>query len=475
LTAESLGGLIRTLNQEAPQLSWSQAASDFMAAPVRSRPAAKLVQLTGDSSHSDAFGLMTRGRAVFEPKLLPSSAEEALSPHHLMPLPRGSLTTLTPLPVPVDTTLGPDKVLMQVRAVGLNFRDVLNVLGMYPGDPGPPGGDCAGILMSGHLYHEGQVIAGPGDAVFGLAGGSLGSHVIASSKTVVPMPPSITFEEASTMPTVFVTVDTALNRLAAAKTGQTVLMHAAAGGVGLAAMQIMRAVGAVPFVTAGNPTKRSLLRRLGASHAVSSRDTMFAEDFLSSAGRGADVVLNTLTSSGMVAATLSSMNYGGYFIEISKRDIWSTARMMQERPDVRYSLLAVDFMSADALHSALMRVSDGLAASKLQPLPTAAHDMRAVISAFRQMSQARHVGKIVVRPRPPLGQEACSGTILVTGGTGKYMLHCSSSRIENMHRTSDKCLVTKIRCTFPQSLRRFGRCFVAVAAATKGEASCSRR
>lgn len=157
-------------------------------------------------------------------------------------------------------------------------RDVLNVLGMYPGDPGPPGGDCAGVVLRGHVRHGDTVIAGPGDAVFGLAAGSLGSHVIASSKTVVPMPPSVTFEEAATMPTVFITVDTALHRIAALAPGHRVLVHAAAGGVGLAAMQLIQAVGAAALATAGSPAKRALLRSLGAQHVVSSRDTAFASE-----------------------------------------------------------------------------------------------------------------------------------------------------------------------------------------------------
>jgi NADPH:quinone reductase-like Zn-dependent oxidoreductase len=75
---------------------------------------------------------------------------------------------------------------VEVKAVGINFRDVLNVLGMYPGDPGPPGGDCAGIVT--RVPAGSTTALKPGDAVFGLAAGSLGSHVIASAKTVVPMP-----------------------------------------------------------------------------------------------------------------------------------------------------------------------------------------------------------------------------------------------------------------------------------------------
>ena len=201
------------------------------------------------------------------------------------------------------------------------------MLGMYPGDPGPPGGDCAGVLLRGQLVHEGAVIAGPGDAVFGLAAGSLGSHVVASAHTLVPLPPSIGFEAAASMPTVFVTVDTALNRLARAGPGDRVLVHAAAGGVGLAALQVCAAAGAEAVATAGGPTKRALLRSLGVHAVLGSRDTAFAAEGV--ALGGVSVVLNSLTSSGMVAASLAALGPGGRFVEISKRDIWSAARVAQ--------------------------------------------------------------------------------------------------------------------------------------------------
>ncbi len=420
LMGSALGGLIRTLNRECPQMAWSLAAADPMAPSSATLPASRLLNLSRSADASDLFGSAAKGGARFTPGLHSSAAQDALAPYHLMPMPRGSLTSLVPLPVPVDAPLKDphDQVILNVRSVGLNFRDVLNVLGMYPGDPGPPGGDCAGVITSGYLRDQnGKILAGPGDAAFGLAFGSLGSHVIASAKTLVPMPQGVSFEEASTMPTVFVTVDTALNRLAQVKRGQRVLLHAAAGGVGLAAVQVLQAAGAMPLVTAGGPFKRSLLRTLGAAHAASSRDTVFAEELVVASGP-ADVALNTLTSSGMVAASLAMVNAGGTFVEISKRDIWSPKRVAQERPDLHYNLLAVDFMSADALHAAMMRVSQGLGESTLHPLPTVGHDMRAVVTALRQMSQARHIGKVVVRPTPPLQPEACDGSVLITGGTG---------------------------------------------------------
>jgi NADPH:quinone reductase-like Zn-dependent oxidoreductase len=234
-------------------------------------------------------------------------------------------------------------------------RDVLNVLGMYPGDPGAPGGDCAGVVTR---VPKGSLASGlkPGDAVFGLAAGSLGSYVLASAKTVVPMPASVTFEEAATMPTVFITVDTALNRLAAVTSSDRVLVHAAAGGVGLAAIQVLQAAGATAVTTAGSTDKRSLLHSLGVRDVLGSRDTVFASE-LSELG-GADVVLNSLTSSGMVAGSLATLSQGGRFVEISKRDIWSPARVAQGEP--RAPSTAACMCSLPALnthHAHSMRMS----------------------------------------------------------------------------------------------------------------------
>eukprot|EP00889_Picochlorum_renovo_P002063 jgi/Picre1/29093/NNA_004486.t1 len=311
-------------------------------------------------------------------------------PYQLIPDPRGSLKNLKPFAL---ESLNPrsGEVLLQVHAVGINFRDVLNVLGMYPGDPGPPGGDCAGTIIESPAGSNLKV----GQHVFGLAAGSLGSHVLASSKTLVPKPDNVSFASAATMPTVFVTVDAVLHRAASITSNDKVLIHAAAGGVGLAALQVVKAAGATIVATAGNPSKRNLLRTLGVGHTATSRDLSFVETFMESVG-SVDIALNTLTSAGFVAATLSLSNLGARVVEISKRDIWPAQRILQERPDISYSLVAVDFMSEDALHKSLLRVAEGVARNDLKPLPLACHHLTHVGAALRQMSQARHVGKIVV-------------------------------------------------------------------------------
>jgi NADPH:quinone reductase-like Zn-dependent oxidoreductase len=166
-----------------------------------------------------------------------------------------------------------------------------------------------------------------GDAVFGLAAGCLGSHVHVSAQTLTQMPANLTFEQAATTPTVFITVDSGLCHAAACHAGDRVLVHAATGGVGLAAIQLTKALGATVLASAGSSNKRALARALGAQHVLGSRDTLFASEVCELGG--ADIVLNSLTSSGMVAGSLAALNRGGRFVEISKRDIWSGAAMAQ--------------------------------------------------------------------------------------------------------------------------------------------------
>ena len=167
---------------------------------------------------------------------------------------------------------GRAQVEIKVRATGLNFRDVLNVLNLYPGDPGPLGGECAGEIVA--VGPEVERFK-PGDAVVALAPASFASHVITLADFVAPKPEHLSFEEAATIPICFLTVQHALRRLGRMQPGERVLIHAASGGVGLAAIQIARQVGAEIFATAGSPRKREYLQSLGIQHVMDSRSLGF--------------------------------------------------------------------------------------------------------------------------------------------------------------------------------------------------------
>ena len=341
-----------------------------------------------------------------------SSSSSALGPFQLLPQPRGALQNLHPVPLTAQPE--PGMVWLETRAVGVNFRDVLNVLGMYPGDPGPPGADCAGVVIAAGA---GVTNLQPGTAVFGLAPGCLGSHVHVDASCVVPLPAQLRHAEAATIPTVYITAHTAFRQATTVQSGTRVLLHAAAGGVGLAAIQVLVEAQAEVFATAGGPSKRSLLRQLGIQHVIDSRSLSTTGDVAMLGG--VDVVLNSLTSPGMVAGSVAGVRLGGRFVEISKRDIWSPARLAQERPDLHYSLLAVDFLLPSSVQTALTRAAQAVSSGSFCPLPQVMHRLSSADSALRQMSQARHVGKVVVAT--DLAARAAqmhTGSCLITGGLG---------------------------------------------------------
>merc|ERR1719230_262573 len=162
---------------------------------------------------------------------------------------RGALTNLKPVPqLERRRETQPGFVQMRIRAVGLNFRDVLNVMGLYPGDPGPPGADCAATVLE--LGDRVDTLR-PGEDIFGECPGCLSTYHTGPASLLTQKPPSWSFEEASTMPVIFVTVEESLGDLAQLKRGERVLIHAGAGGVGLVAIQYAQWVGAEVYATAG--------------------------------------------------------------------------------------------------------------------------------------------------------------------------------------------------------------------------------
>lgn len=233
----------------------------------------------------------------------------------------------------------------------------------------------------------------------------------------VPMPKMLTFKEAACSPTVCVTT-TLITKAAVIAPASRVLIHGAAGGVGLAALQQIQSLNAIPLGTAGSPSKRQLLRQHGVEQAASSRDLSFVPEMATCGGVSA--VINSLTSPGMVAGSLACVGTGGAWVEIGKRDIWSPARLAQERPDIHYTLLALDFLPKQAIQSCLTELSSALSAGKLIPLPLSVHSMHSTQAALRQMVQAKHVGKVIVTAADSHSPAAniTTGSIAITGGTG---------------------------------------------------------
>ncbi|MFO1456194.1 MAG: type I polyketide synthase [Steroidobacteraceae bacterium] len=317
---------------------------------------------------------------------------------------------------------GPGDVRIAIRAAGLNFRDVMNALGMYPGDPGALGSECSGVVLD---VGSGVTNLQPGDEVVALAVDSFADQVTTPATLVVPKPPELSFAQAVTIPNAFLTAAYALCNVARLVAGQRVLVHSAAGGVGLAAVRVARRAGAVVIGTAGSAEKRAAVLAEGASHAFDSRSQTFADDVMRATdGEGVDVVLNAL-SGGLIEAGLRCVRPGGCFVEIGKKDIWSPDRVAARFPRLRYAIvdlsetIARDAQTIRALLEDLVRL---IAAGDMAPLPVRTFNLEDSSAAFRFMAAARHVGKIVLLPDratlPAIPPARKDGTYLVTGGFG---------------------------------------------------------
>ena len=219
------------------------------------------------------------------------------------------------------TRLSTGEVRLKVLAAGLNFRDVLLALGLYPGLGVPVGAECAGIVVEKGPDTAGIAV---GDRMFGYAPASLATEAVAPARMLAPVPPGMPAETAAALPVAFLTALYGLKNIADLRKDQSVLIHAAAGGVGLAAVRIAKWRGAEIFATAGSEEKRKLLIGQGVRHVLSSRSLDFADEILAlTQNRGVDVVLNSLTGD-FIPAGLRSLASGGWFLELGKRDIWSS-------------------------------------------------------------------------------------------------------------------------------------------------------
>jgi acyl transferase domain-containing protein/NADPH:quinone reductase-like Zn-dependent oxidoreductase/acyl carrier protein len=339
------------------------------------------------------------------------------------------------------TAPGPGQVEVEVVAAALNFKDVTLAMALLP--PEALRGGFSGGLLG--LEYAGRVVAvGPdverlreGDAVFGCGSGCLSSHITVDQHMAVPIPAGLGFEEAATIPVAFVTAVYALHTLAAIQPGERVLIHAATGGVGLAAVQVAQAAGAEVFATAGSPAKRELLRTLGVRHVMDSRSLAFADEVLeATGGEGVDVVLNSLSGEAL-PKSLSLLRAYGRFVEIGKRDIYENRALGMEPFGENVSFFAVDLDRVGAqrpglMNSLLQRAAQLLAEGRVHPLSYRVFPVTRMGTAMRHLAQAKHVGKVVIAMQEHAGLEIApagrrlrlepNGTYLVTGGLGGFGL-----------------------------------------------------
>ena len=245
----------------------------------------------------------------------------------------GSLEDLALVPSEGGRPLAAGEIRVGVRAAGLNFRDVLIALGMYPGEA-PLGSEAAGVVLE---VGPGVTGLAAGDRVFGLVPAGFGPVAVADARLVHPMPAGWSFAEAAAVPVAYLTAYFGLVDLAGVRPGERVLVHAAAGGVGTAAVQLARHLGAEVYATA-SPAKWDAVRELGvpAERIASSRDLGFRAAFLdATGGAGVDVVLDALAGE-FVDASLDLLPRGGRFLEMGKADVRDPEAVARAHPGVRY-------------------------------------------------------------------------------------------------------------------------------------------
>jgi acyl transferase domain-containing protein/acyl carrier protein len=333
------------------------------------------------------------------------------------------------------------QVEIAVKAAGLNFRDVLWAMGMLPEEAVEHGfsGPTIGMECSGEIIRVGSAVKNikPGDRVVAFASSCFASHVTTDAGSVAVIPDALDYAAAATIPTAFLTAYYAFDYLARLEPGETVLIHGAAGGVGIAAIQIAKLKGAKVIGTAGSVRKRKMLEMLGVDHVLNSRSLEFADEVMKlTGGIGVDVVLNSLAGEA-ITKSLQCLRPFGRFLEIGKRDLYANSRigLRPFRNNLSYFGIDADTLliqRADLARKLFKRVVEHFAAGELQPLPFQEIPISRASEAFRAMQQSRHVGKLVVsmqldKPQslvivPSASKIKPNATYLVTGGLGGFGL-----------------------------------------------------
>jgi acyl transferase domain-containing protein/NADPH:quinone reductase-like Zn-dependent oxidoreductase/NAD(P)-dependent dehydrogenase (short-subunit alcohol dehydrogenase family)/ubiquinone/menaquinone biosynthesis C-methylase UbiE len=322
----------------------------------------------------------------------------------------------------------PGEAEIEVHSTGLGFRDVLMALGRYPGPGDLFGYECAGRVVR---LGEGVDRFHVGQRVMAVGPGSFSSFTTLSADRIIPIPESLRYAEAAGLPSAFLTAQYALCRLDRISGGERVLIHAAAGGVGLAAVQLAQRAGAEIFATAGSPEKRAYLKSLGVPHVMDSRSLDFAAGIMEiTGGRGVDLVLNSLSGE-FIPKSLAVTAAGGRFLEIGRTGIWDEAQVAEMNGSISYFRinLAESFdRNPELIRSLFEELLPDFRKGLLTPLPCTVFPADEAVSAFRFMAQARQIGKVVVShpsfsDRPigsfqtePEKMLKADGSYLVTGG-----------------------------------------------------------
>ncbi|KAK7976515.1 glycoside hydrolase [Apiospora arundinis] len=335
-----------------------------------------------------------------------------------------------------ETVLGPDEVEVRVAATGMNFKDVVVAMGQVT----QPyvGVECAGTVhrVGANVSSSGKLKAGDRVCAMSLGAYSTYARCLGSSAAVIPA--SMSFETAASIPVVYSTAYYGLVEVARLQRGQSVLIHAATGGVGQAAVQLAHLLGADVYCTVGSEDKKQLLMDtygVPAHRIYSSRSTSFGPAIREATNeRGVDVVLNSLAGD-LLRESWECLAPFGHFIEIGKRDIVANNNLGMRVFDSNCSFSSVDLTLVaserpqimDRVLNAVMKL---LSEGKVKEItPVTSVGIGEVETALRKLQSGKTTGKVVVSHRgedmvkatharsehPMYTKDA---TYVIVGGTG---------------------------------------------------------
>lgn len=428
-------GMVRVFNNEHPDITCkaidlppvaSDADVDLLISELKRTDVEREVAFRGEARYVQR---LDRGRPVKEQWL------QKTIPLRLESRERGHLDTLrfTPFENPPCEA---DQVVIDTRAAGMNFRDVLKALALYPGEA--PDARIFGDEVGGIITQVGENVkhVKVGDRAYGLAVFGLATQTLARGCDVLPIPAGLSFEEAATIPVVFMTSWHSLKNVARMRKGETILVHAGAGGVGMAAIQIAHHLGCKVIATAGSASKRALLETMGVAHVIDSRRGDFVDAVMNLTNRrGVDVVINALAAEA-IPMGMACLAEFGRFIEIGKRDIYQNSRipLWPLRRNASFHVVAMDAVfsgDGELARQLLGEVNKLVEKGALHPLPFRSFPACRVDAAFRQMAQGKHIGKVVVSfpeafvPRRgeapvPAFDVKSNGRYVITGAFGGF-------------------------------------------------------
>jgi acyl transferase domain-containing protein/NADPH:quinone reductase-like Zn-dependent oxidoreductase/acyl carrier protein len=311
-----------------------------------------------------------------------------------------------------------DELEIAISATAVNFHEVLSALEPGSAHGLAPGGECSGVVV-----RVGDRVSGlqAGDRVVAIGPGLMADFATLPGDRVWKMPDGMTEEDAATLLIPFLTARWCLDRVARLRAGERVLIHAGAGGVGLAAIQEAKRAGALVYATAGSDAKREYLRSLGVDGVFDSRSTSFESGVLAETGfRGVDVVLNSL-SEDKIASGMRSLAPRGRFIELGEHTVLSDSEAKVLRPDISYHrvhLRAALQAASPEVRDTIASVLSDVAAGKIRPLPWKRFALNDAAAAFRYMATGQHTGRVLLTPSSSATRFTIrrDGAYVVTGG-----------------------------------------------------------